>query len=68
MEYFVGTSSDPKYPGIISGPFNHKPKLIGTDLVFTKNADGTFKQVNSCDHANTTCGGHCCSDCGKVLE
>lgn len=48
MKYYVGTSTDPKYPGIISGPFKKIPKLVAKHhYIFVRTKGRKFKRIES---------------------
>jgi len=50
-EYYVGTSNDPRYPGIISGPFDSPPNLLLGDFLYERVAAGCFRLVTNGDAA-----------------
>jgi len=41
MQYFVGIGDNPKYPGIISGPFDYKPDA-DTNTLWIKKLGGEY--------------------------
>ena len=40
--FYVGTNTDPKYPGIISGPFTVPPRLTGPNHTLWRAAEDQF--------------------------
>lgn len=45
QSYYVGTNTDDKYPGIISGPFQHAPTLTGKNHTLWQKRKGCWVRV-----------------------